>query len=179
MDSTRASRRTLAALAASVVVSGGLLLALTDGAGAGSGNSTVIGSGPDFLYPGSEMLAGATATVTGGALGSGNSQITLDLRGVDAQPGTVFGAHVHTNPCGAAGTDAGPHYVDPAINRPLSHREVWLDVRIDGTGRGHSVATRNFEVPDRANRSVILHVLGTDRDSGAAGARLACIDLDG
>lgn len=147
-------------------------------AGAGQGNSTTIGTGPDDVYPGGDALASADATVSAGALGSGNSQITLSVDGVVAPAGTRFGAHVHQFPCGATGADAGPHYATSGGKGPLKNQEVWLDFTVNANGSGHAVATRHFDVTDRANRSVIIHVMGTEHGTGAAGARLACIDLD-
>jgi Cu-Zn family superoxide dismutase len=146
-------------------------------AGAGNGNSTVIGTGPDYVYV-AGALSGSNATVSAGSLGSGNSQITLTVERVNAPAGTKFGAHVHVNPCGTAGADAGAHYAAAVDNGPLKNTEVWLDFSVDANGRGHATATRQFEITNRAARSVIIHVMGTDHETGIAGARLACIDLD-
>lgn len=161
-----------------VMVVAGALVVSAGPAGAGKGNEEVIGSGPDYVYSGGDSLEGADITVTAGKLGNGNSQITLIVEGADATAGTKFGAHVHESACGATGTDSGPHYNHGDLNGPLSQREVWLDFSLDAHGRGHAVATRSFEVPDRASRSVIVHVMDTDHETGAAGARLACVDLD-
>ena len=149
-------------------------------AGAGVGNSTTIGQGPDHVYavapPAMNPLVGASATVSAGSPG-GNEQITLQVTGVDAPAGTEFGAHVHVNPCGATGAAAGGHYA-VAGDGPLQNREVWLDLRVDAHGRGHAIATRGFRIENRADRSVTIHAVGTDHETGGAGARLACIDLD-
>ncbi len=171
-------RTTVGIMAGGVFLAGSILAA--GPAAAGNGNSEVIGSGPTYVYPGGDALASADATVSAGALGNGNSQITLSVDGVAAPAGTKFGAHVHENPCGAmSGGASGPHYnVDPEGDGPLKNREVWLDFTVNANGSGHAVATRSFEVPDRANRSVIIHVMPTEHGTGAAGARLACIDLD-
>ena len=168
-------RTTVGIMAGGVFLAGSILAA--GPAAAGNGNSEVIGSGPDIIYTGA-ALASADATVSAGALGNGNSQITLSVEGVAAPAGTKFGAHVHEKACGTEG-GAGPHYNhDPGGDGPLKNREVWLDFTVNANGSGHAVATRSFEVPDRANRSVIIHVMPTEHGTGAAGARLACIDLD-
>ena len=164
------------------VATAGLLgvgaVAAANAAAAGTGNSEVIGSGPDYVY-GTSALSGSTATVSAASIGDGNEQFTLDVTGIEAPEGTFFGAHVHQNPCGTTGAAAGPHYQhgDPSGD-PLERKEVWLDFEVDDEGNGHAVATRNWSVTDRANRSVIIHALRTDRETGIAGARLVCIDLD-
>ncbi len=174
----RSTRKSVPAAVAAGLVIASITLASAGPAIAGNGNSTTIGNGPDYVYvPGS--LSNAQATVTAASLGSGNSQITLAVEGVVAPAGTTFGAHVHENPCGATGAASGPHYNTGATSGPLKNSEVWLDFSINANGSGHAVATRQFEVSDRANRSVIIHVTGTEHGTGAAGARLACIDLDG
>lgn len=169
-------RKGLAALGGAVAMAA--LVASTGTAGAGQGNSEAVGSGPDYVYVGGESLNSANATVSAGSLGNGNSQITLHVDGVAAPAGTAFGAHVHQAPCGSTGAAAGPHYQGPGVGDPLKNQEVWLDFTVNANGSGQAVATRKFEVTDRANRSVVIHVMGTDHETGAAGARLACIDLD-
>lgn len=144
---------------------------------AGAGNRATIGEGPDRVY-GANALSGASAKVSAADLGSDTTQFVLQVEGVDAPAGTTFGAHVHTRPCGPSPADAGGHYMDGAAGGSLRHREVWLDFSIDAHGRGQSVATRDWAVTNRPDRSVVLHVAGTDHATGAAGARLACIDLD-
>lgn len=171
------TRKTMYAAVAALLVAA-VVFQLSVPADAGHGNSTMIGSGPDFVYSGGAMLAGSTITVSAGVPG-GNSQITLEVDGVDAPAGTEFGAHVHVNPCGPTGGAAGGHFMADGAQGSLQHREVWLDFIVDAHGRGRATATRNFTIPDRANRSIILHIMGTDHETGAAGARLACIDLDG
>lgn len=144
---------------------------------AGADNRTTIGEGPDRLY-GANALSGASAKVLAAELGSDTTQFVLEVEGVDAPAGTTFGAHIHTQPCGPSPADAGGHYVDGDARGSLLHREVWLDFSVDAYGRARSVATRDWAVTNRSDRSVVLHVVGTDHATGAAGARLACIDLD-
>lgn len=155
------------------------VMAASGGAGAGTGE-TLIGEGPDFTY-GSSAVAGATFTITAKAVGAEGTQLRLDVSGIEAPAGTGFGAHVHVSPCGATGGAAGPHYVegDDTDGSTLQQRELWLDFSADGNGNARTVATRNWEIDSRSNRSVIVHALETDHETGVAGARLACIDLDG
>lgn len=145
---------------------------------AGAAPRAVIGSGPDFVY-GTNPLSGAIATVSAADLGSDTTQLMLAVSDVDAPAGTEFGAHLHVNPCGAAPSAAGGHYLHSASeSEPLRGREVWLDFVVDANGSGRAVATREWTPTNRPDRSVVIHVLGTDHETGAAGARLACIDLD-
>lgn len=143
----------------------------------GASRGSVVGTGPDYVY-GANALSGATATVSAAALGSDTSQLVLEVVGVDAPAGTEFGAHLHVNPCGSAPAAAGGHYVEPDAHGTLAHQEIWLDFVVNARGRGRAVATRDWTPTSRADRSVVIHVLGTDHETGAAGSRLACIDLD-
>jgi Cu-Zn family superoxide dismutase len=158
----------------------GLLIAWAGTAGAGAGNSEVVGQGPDFINTAvsPNPLAGAAVTVSAGEIGGGNLQITLDVTGVDAPAGTRLGAHIHVNPCGTTATAAGGHFQNPDGGTPLEQREVWLDFTVDANGSGHSVATRNWEVSNLSGRSLVIHAMSTDRTTGVAGPRLVCTDLD-
>ena len=49
---------------------------------------------------------------------------------------------------------------------------------IDDEGNGVAVAIRPWTVTSTASRSVIIHASPTNSSTGAAGARLACIDID-
>lgn len=151
-------------------------------ASAGSGNSTVIGEGPDLVASSisPNPFADATTEVSAANVGNRNLQVTLDVQGVDAPAGTTFGAHVHVNPCGtdpAASTlGAGAHYSGPPTSGPFERHEIWLDFTVNAHGRGHAVATRQFTIGSSA-RSVIIHANPTDPDNGVAGARLACTNI--
>jgi Cu-Zn family superoxide dismutase len=135
-----------------------------------------------------------TALVPVGAQGSvastgadGSTTVTLDVRGL--QPGRAYGAHAHTQDCGAKGVDAGPHFqnepdpvspsVDPAYANPRN--EIWLDLTTDGAGAGSASATVPWEFSgDRRARSVIIHAMPTATDAGkagTAGARAACVTV--
>jgi superoxide dismutase, Cu-Zn family len=160
-----------AVLGATVLATAGVVAAVST-----SGRST----GPDYVYGVDNPFADASAAVHVVATGAGMGLTTLHVRGVDATTGRTFGAHVHAKACGALGSDAGGHYLHaaPAPGSPLEPEEVWLDVTIDEDGNGVAHAKRPWTVDETTPRSVILHANPTAPD-GTAGARLACIDLDG
>ena len=135
-------------------------------------------SGPDYTYGTSNPFADAHAVVHVVETGQGKSHITLRVSGVDAPAGQTFGAHVHQFPCGSDPDAAGPHYQHAGATRKLEEREVWLDVTINKRGNGITHATRPWSVDQSLPRSVIIHADPT-AENGTAGARLACIDLDG
>jgi superoxide dismutase, Cu-Zn family len=157
------------ALAAIVVTGAGVAAAI-----GGSSQS----SGPDYVYS-SAQLADSSARVHVVDTGNGKTHVTLHVTGVAAAAGTTFGAHVHTNPCGDSGLAAGGHYQDAAMTEHLVDREVWLDFTVDDEGNGSALARRPWSLDQGDPRSVIIHALPTNPETGVAGARLACIDLDG
>lgn len=148
------------------------------GGAALAAGSSARSTGPDYAYGAENPFADARAAVHVVHTGAGGTHVTLNVWDVDAPAGQRFGAHVHQSPCGASGSAAGGHYQHAGATGSLEAREVWLDVTIDGAGNGRSMATRPWSLDDGAPRSVIVHALPTD-GTGAAGARLACIDLDG
>ncbi len=160
----------------------GLVTAAGGAADAGDGNSAVVGVGPDYVNLDPNLapnpLAKAVVIVSAGEIGSGNQQITLDVSGIDAPAGTRLGAHIHVNPCGATASASGGHYQSPDGGQPLEQREVWLDFTVTANGSGHSVATRDWSVPNLSQRSLVIHVMHTDHATGIAGGRLACTDID-
>ncbi|MDX3640343.1 superoxide dismutase family protein [Streptomyces sp. MB09-02B] len=116
----------------------------------------------------------------------GGTRIELRLR--DLAASRVYGAHVHTKPCGELPADAGPHYqdeldpkqpsVDPAYANP--DNEVWLDVRTNEDGSARSIAVVDWRFRDGGARSVVLHAAATsthEGHAGTAGARLACVNV--
>lgn len=119
--------------------------------------------------------------------GEGSTTVRLAVRGLE--PRRVYGAHVHTQPCGARPEDAGPHFqytvdpvqpsVDPRFANP--HNEIWLDIVTDETGAGSAEATVAWEFPaDRRPGSVVVHAMPTSGEPGkvgTAGARAACISV--
>jgi superoxide dismutase, Cu-Zn family len=135
--------------------------------------------------------AGSTATVTITPTGSG-TDIRLSVTGL--RPGRAYGAHLHTNPCGPAGSAAGPHVqhqpdpaasasppsVDPSYANPRN--EVWLDFTTNATGDATSVATQQWTFGTSRPRSLVIHADTTKTaagHAGDAGARLACLTLPG
>jgi Cu-Zn family superoxide dismutase len=116
-----------------------------------------------------------------------STTVTLAVRGLE--PDRSYGAHAHTQPCGATGDAAGPHFqhvpdpvqpsVDPAYANPQN--EVWLDLTTDGEGAGSATTT----VPwgsERARRaqSVVIHATPTATGAGRAGTagdRAACVTV--
>lgn len=117
----------------------------------------------------------------------GRTVVTLLTRGL--LPGRHYGAHVHTNPCGPAPADAGPHYqdrpdpvqpsVDPAYANPTN--EIWLDFTTDPRGSGAAITVVPWRVAGEAGRSVVVHAQHTATgpgEAGTAGPRLACLDVD-
>ncbi|MBK1784865.1 superoxide dismutase family protein [Prauserella cavernicola] len=104
-------------------------------------------------------------------------------------PDRHYGAHVHTKPCGASGTDAGPHFqheqdpvspsTDPAYANP--DNEVWLDLHTDARGNGFAVSHVDWSYSERRPASVVLHEHHTATEpgeAGDAGARLACVNVN-
>ncbi len=136
---------------------------------------------------GEALPDGARARVKAVYDGAGRTHVQLQVWGL--APNTEYGAHAHTNACGATGAAAGPHFqnsvdptspsTDPRYANPTN--EIWLDLTTNAAG--HGVATTRvpwqFE-PTRRAKSVILHVEHTHtgpQDSGVAGARLGCLTV--
>lgn len=169
--SRRKTRMTVGAVVAAAAVVAG-------GSGVLAGGTAARSTGPDHAYGEANPLADAGAAVQVVKTASGTTKFVLQVHGVDAAAGTTFGAHVHQNPCGVSGADAGPHYQHVGAPGSLEDREVWLDFTVNAAGNGHAQTTRSWTIDDTSPRSVIIHQLPTAPD-GAAGPRLACIDLDG
>ncbi len=144
----------------------------------GLGWSSVRSSGPDYVYGEANPFASSTAVVHVVKV-AGKTRVALRVHGADAPAGQVFGAHVHQSPCGASGIDAGGHYQQPDVEGSIEDKEVWLDFAVNAAGNGLSRATRPWLLDETTPRSVIIHAMPTAPDTGAAGDRLVCIDLDG
>ncbi|MFE4537460.1 superoxide dismutase family protein [Streptomyces scopuliridis] len=136
-------------------------------------------------YDGTKVPVGSRLGVVERA-GGGATSVELSVSGL--LPDRVYGAHVHTKPCGRAPEDAGPHYqhskdphqpsTDPAYANAAN--EVWLDVTTDV--RGHAVAESKHDWRFRRGeaRSVVIHDHGTTThpgEAGTAGTRLACLTV--
>ena len=151
-----------------------------------AGSEQVRAGGPLTVHS-AAVPAGATAQVKAVYDSSGDTVVTLHVRGL--RPRTAYGAHAHVNPCGLDGAAAGPHFqnvvdpvtpsVDPAYANPVN--EIWLDLTTDAAGNGVAHATVPWQFsPDRRARSVVLHEQHTSEapgSAGTAGARLACVDV--
>lgn len=120
--------------------------------------------------------------------GDGSTTVMLAVRGLE--PERRYGAHAHTEPCGATGDLAGPHFqnqvdpvqpsVDPAFANP--ENEIWLDLTTDESGAGSATATVPWAFErNRRAQSVIIHAMPTATapgEAGTAGVRAACITVE-
>ncbi|WP_326581838.1 superoxide dismutase family protein [Streptomyces sp. NBC_00487] len=116
----------------------------------------------------------------------GGTRIELRLRDLTAN--RVYGAHVHTKPCGKLPADAGPHYQDevdpkqPSVDPEYANaeNEVWLDVTTNDDGSARSIGVVDWRFREGGARSVVLHEAATsthEGHAGTAGARLACVNV--
>lgn len=144
--------------------------------------STYLFEGPleDFSAATAEPFDGAEATVNLQSTSTA-SRVTLAVRGIDpTKAGIQYGAHLHVGPCvsGDAAAALGHYNVSTAVPAVVSAKtEVWLDFTVTGDGEGRAVARVPF-VPAPSQRSVVIHALPTNRVTGAAGARLACLPVE-
>lgn len=139
---------------------------------------------PALAPLGAELTVGVEA---------GDEQTSVALEVAGLLPDRGYAAHLHTQPCGATGADAGPHFqheVDPAATpeAPSSdpafanpENEIWLDVQTDADGAGTSTADVPFAFGDEGPRSLIIHAeerTATEPGAaGSAGPRVACMTL--
>jgi Cu-Zn family superoxide dismutase len=145
------------------------------------------GAGPAITYAEERVPAGARGAVRSRS-GDGTTTVMLAVRGVERN--RVYGAHVHTRPCGVQPDSAGPHFqyspdpvqpsTDPTFANPQN--EIWLDLTTDDTGAGSAESTVAWTFPDdRRPKSVVLHEHHTSSEpgeAGTAGGRVACISVD-
>ena len=151
----------------------------------GVGAPRADGAGGAYSYDAERVPSGARVAVLS-VSGPRQTRTFLVVHGL--QPGQAYGAHLHTNACGASPAAAGPHYqqvpdpvqpsTDPAFANP--ENEVWLDVHTDAAGSGMSRSYNRwvFHTPPR---SLVLHAEHTRTEpgkAGTAGARLACLNLN-
>ncbi|WP_433277904.1 superoxide dismutase [Pseudonocardia xinjiangensis] len=189
----RSPRTVLAAVLGALVVSGcsAATATLSPPPGVASRNvqvaaSFTAGPGPAITYDQRVVKVGAFASVDAR---SGGGITTVGLEVLGFEPGRRYGAHVHTNPCGATGADAGPHFqnvvdpvqpsVDPRYANPQN--EIWLDFLTDQDGTGRVENTVAWQFPaDRRPGSIIVHAMPTAVEpgvAGTAGGRAACITV--
>ncbi len=149
-----------------------------------------VGDDNAFTYDEAAVPVGSTVTIDSEEQ-DGRTTVALDATGL--APNRDFGVHVHTQPCGPAPSDSGPHYqnnVDPAATpqSPSSdpayanpQNEIWLDITTDESGNAQAATTVDWEFRDNEAHSVVLHAQRTmtgPGQAGMAGDRLACIDED-
>jgi Cu-Zn family superoxide dismutase len=145
--------------------------------------SAALVSGPTYVYD--KAYAGVRTMVVAFRESADRSMVALLVTGMPRSAwGKRFGAHVHTNPCGRTPASSGPHYQFPGVppKRPLSQREIWLDVTVMTGGWGYSYRPVPLPLERGAQaNSVVLHARPTNSRTGDAGARLLCttFDLDG
>jgi Cu-Zn family superoxide dismutase len=119
------------------------------------------------------VLEGARASVKAHAHGKHGTTVTLHVHGLE--PNREFGSHVHILGCND--NKAGGHYRNDPAAPASPQNEIWLDFVTDAHGNGSAKATVDWTFrPDGAN-AVIIHTDHT-ASSGAAGAKLACLDVD-
>lgn len=180
----------LAALLAAVASTGGTARA-AEGVHPGAEQSWLFvgefapvaeGAGAGGLTYDEELVpAGADIAVLQ-RISEGRTVIELRVEGV--KPGHTYGTHVHTNPCGPAPEDAGPHYQDQPSEDPEAANpanEVWLDFTADGRGAGSATARQNWLFREGEAASVVIHEHATANGHhgtpGDAGARVACLTV--
>lgn len=147
----------------------------------------VAESAPAVTYDEEQVPAGAGVVVSQVETPDGGTTVVLAAHGL--QPDREYGAHVHVNGCGPTGDAAGPHFqnepdpvtpsTDPEYANP--ENEVWLDFTTDGIGSGHAVSSVGWQFGDRPAGSVVIHEEHTSHEpgeAGAAGTRLACVNVD-
>jgi Cu-Zn family superoxide dismutase len=127
-----------------------------------------------------ETLVPSGATIEVGQRITGDRMsVEVTLRGV--LPGHTYGAHVHTEPCGADPAAAGGHYQnEPGVVN--EHNEVWLDFTADENGAGQAVSRHDWIFREGEAGSVVVHehATSTGRDGttpGDAGDRVACLTV--
>ena len=139
--------------------------------------ATAITYDPAVVPPGARARVAITRTTTG---------LVVRLTVAGMVPRRPYGAHLHTQPCGATADAAGPHYqnrhdprtpsVDPSYANQTN--EVWLDFLADANGAGTAVSQENWTFDPKAPpRSLVIHAETTRTAMGAAGARAACLSL--
>ena len=142
------------------------------------GRTLVFQSPLSDLQPATtQALEGASATVRM-TLGTDQSAFVLRVRGIDrSAAGTTYGAHLHSGPCVPGdGAAAGPHYNSATPPVVDDDHEVWLDFTVTHGGTGRATAVVPF-VPVHGARSVVIHEMATNHQTGGAGARLACLPV--
>lgn len=143
-----------------------------------------------FTYDPALAPVGAELAVTISTL-DGSTAAELEADGL--LPDRGYAVHLHTNPCGPTGADAGPHFqnqidpaatpeapsTDPAYANP--ENEFWLDLVTDDTGSGTASVEVPFVLTDDVPRSLVVHAEPETAtgpgEAGTAGDRVACLTI--
>ena len=91
-------------------------------------------------------------------------------------PDREFGSHVHALPCGQ--NAAGGHYRNDPAGPATADNEIWLDFATTSAGTGNSQAVAAFLLRPNGAHAVVIHDHETDPVTGAAGPKLACVDVN-
>ncbi|MFI6387407.1 superoxide dismutase family protein [Nonomuraea sp. NPDC050540] len=122
--------------------------------------------------------AGSQASLTAESIG-GRTTSSLVVEGL--LPKRAYGAHLHTNPCGAKPDDAGPHFQHHGKSASAAN-EVWLDLTTDAEGTGRATARNDWALePGHLPRALVIHAqttTSTGPSAGTAGPRVACLTLN-
>jgi superoxide dismutase, Cu-Zn family len=170
-------------------VGAALAIGVVAGMAPAGADGATVARAADSLTPQPVFVANATDSVnpTLGADASvhlvvnrgkgGQTLVNLHVDGLPA--GRSFGAHLHRDSC--ATNFGGPHYQAPDPAAPVvanadADHEVWLDFTTNAQGRGRAHAVVPFEVQS-GSRAVVIHQAAHTGIGGAAGQRLACIDV--
>jgi Cu/Zn superoxide dismutase len=164
--------------------------------GSGGGMSWAHSRGDLTAYT-DNIFAGAEASAVMIGIND-RSFFRLRVSGIDksASREEPYGVHLHAGKCiptndpdipnpGAPGYGAGIHYnvawhpLDTTIplEKVNNKNEIWLDLKVDSEGNASRSATVEF-IPEEGPRSIVLHALETNSDTGIAGARLACLPFN-
>jgi len=165
--------------AAAAAATVGALTLTAVGVGATTNAGSAVGAtGPTVVHE--PAFLGTRADVQAVTTGNGTTIVTLRLADLPlAVRGTSLGAHVHTKPCGVDPAASGPHHANASApaGTALRDREIWLDVDVNPAGNARSIATADWVIEPGAARSVVVHALPTNPQTGGAGARVLCTDV--
>jgi len=112
---------------------------------------------------------------------------SIQIAGIDTSAeGQEFGAHLHSGPCVEGnGGMAGPHYnTDLLAGARLKKAEIspetemWFELVPNGAGMAVDETNVPFVPVDSDGvMSIVIHAEDTDKETGLAGPRQACIPL--
>jgi len=115
---------------------------------------------------------GGSAAVHSVTTASGQTIVTLHVQGL--APNREDGAHAHVLGCNVS--QAGGHYQNvPGTATPAN--EIWLDFTTNSAGNGSAQTRVNWTFRTDGANAVVIHDHATD-SAGAAGPKLACLDVD-